>query len=239
MRDVRVYAIHDARTVARIAGADPPTCESLALSVEDPSKVLFSFMGGNPLASNWLAELDLPGDRITCWSGSLAPEAIDDDGLFTADPRNWMSPGTEALDAFLDGVVQPLERSGRTLCLLPHARHVLSDVQGSINLVRSRAGQPVEVALAPIALLTPSMLEALEDHLERSFDTLSEHAPFLLLHDAIIDTEEERLIPAPLGSGIIEKDILLSMIERHWPTEKPVVLLAENLPAQLEWLGTR
>jgi hypothetical protein len=234
---VRIYALHDASTVARIAGADPPQCESLALATDDPSDVLFSFVGGNPLAPDWLAELDLPGERIASWSGTLAHDSVENDDLFAAHPHNWMGPGAEALDTFLDGVIDPLANAGRTLCLLPHARHVLSDVQGSINLIRKRADQPIEVALAPIALLTPSMLDALADHLERAFDTLAEHAPFLLLTDAVIDQTSEHLRTVPLGAGIIERETLLAAIERHWPPEKPLVIMANDLADQVAWLA--
>lgn len=234
---MRIFALHDASTVARIAGADPPTCESLALSTEDPSEVLFSFVGGNPLGPGWLAELDLPGDRISCWSGTLAFDAQEKGDLFAAHPHNWMSPGPQALARFLDGVIEPLADAGRTICLVPHVRHVLSDVQGSINLIRKRSGQPIEVALAPIAMLAPSMLDALEDHLERAFDTLAEHAPFLFLTDAVLDETNERLLPVPLGAGMIDRDVVLAAIESHWPPEKPVVVIAKDLTDQIAWVS--
>lgn len=233
---MRIYALHDASTVARIAGADPPTFESLALSTDDPSDALYSFVGGNPLAQDWLAELDLPSERIACWSGTLAFDAVETGDLFAAHPHNWMESGSDALRKFLDGVVDPLVTAGRTLSIIPHARHVLSDVQSSINLIREREGQPIEVALAPIAFLTPSMLEAFEDHLERSFDTLAEHAPFLFLTDAIIDETDDRLCPVPLGAGMLDRKTILAAIERHWPYEKPVVILARDLADQISWL---
>lgn len=213
-------------------------CESLALSTDDPSDVLFAFVGENPLSPDWLVDLELPGDRIACWSGTLALEAVAEGDLFAAHPHNWMSPGPEALTNLLDDVIPILERTERTLCLLPHARHVLNDVQGSINLLRSRQGTPIEVALAPTALLTPSMLDALEDHLERSFDTLAEHAPFLYLHDAVIDEQDQRLLPVPLGEGIINRDLMRAAIERFWPAEKPIVVLANDLAGQSAWLNS-
>ena len=233
---MRLHALHDAATVARLAGADLPSCETMALDTDDPSHVLFSFVGGNPLGPGWLIDLDLPGDRIACWSGTLDHDSVADGELFSAHPHNWMSPGTEALDSFLDEMIPGLERHERTLCLIPHARHVLSDVQGSINLIRARGRTPIEIALAPVAMLTASMLETLEEHLERAFETLSEHAPFLYLHDAVIDEERDLLIPVPLGSGILDRTIMQEAIRRHWPEEKPVVIPAGDLPEQTEWL---
>jgi hypothetical protein len=232
-----LHALHDAATVARLAGVPKPACESLALSTKNPSEVLFSFVGENPLAPDWLVDLDLPGDRIACWSGTLDHEAVSRGDLFTAHPHNWMQPGAEALNHLLDQVTPGLERHQRTLCLIPHARHVLNDVQGSINLIRARTGSVIEVALAPTAMLTPSMLDVIEDHLIRSFETLAEHAPFLFLHDVTIDAEDERLLPAPLGSGVLDRDLMLRMIERYWPSERPIVILAGDIGEQTDWLS--
>ncbi|MCH2145183.1 MAG: hypothetical protein MK082_08565 [Phycisphaerales bacterium] len=232
-----LHALHDAATVARLAGAPCPECESLALSTENPSEVLFAFVGSNPLAPDWLVDLDLPGERIACWSGTLDPDAATSGDLFRAHPHNWMQPGGEALARLLDEITPGLERHGRRLCLVPHARHVLNDVQGSINLIRERAGSPIEVALAPASLLTPSMLGTLEDHLARCFETLAEHAPFLFLHDVQVDVEDDRLLPTPLGEGILDQEIVRRMIDRHWPEDRPIVIPAGDLAAQGAWLS--
>ena len=231
-----LHALHDAAVVARLAGADPPLCESLALSVENPSEVLFAFVGENPLAPDWLVDLDLPGERIACWSGTLDHDGVAAGDLFAACPRNWMHPGPEALAGLLDSVIPGLEKNGRRLCLFPHARHVLSDVQGSINLLRQRRNTPIEVALTPSSMLTPSMLDALEDHLERSFGTLAGESPLLFLHDVVVDEAGERLLPVPLGSGILDRETVLQAVRTHWPREKPIVVLGEALAEQTAWL---
>ncbi len=232
-----LHALHDAAVVARLAGADTPLCESLALSVEDPSEVLFAFVGDNPLAPDWLVDLDLPGERIACWSGTLDHDAVAAGDLFAACPRNWMHPGPEALASLLDSVIPGLERNGRSLCLFPHARHVLSDVQGSINLLRQRRNTPIEVALTPSSMLTPSMLDSLEDHLERSFGTLAGESPLLFLHDVVIDDTDDRLLPVPLGSGLLDRETVLKAVRAHWPPEKPIVILGESLAEQTAWLS--
>lgn len=232
-----LHALHDAGVVARLAGADPPLCESLALSVEDPSEVLFAFVGDNPLAPDWLVDLDLPGERIACWSGTLDHDSVAAGDLFAACPHNWMHPGPEALSNLLDSIIPGLEKNDRRLCLFPHARHVLSDVQGSINLLRQRRNTPIEVALTPSAMLTPSMLDSLEDHLERSFGTLAGESPLLFLHDVVIDKADERLLPVPLGSGILDRETVLEAVRAHWPREKPIVVLGEALAEQTAWLA--
>ena len=229
---MEVFVLHDARAVAGIAGVDVPACDSLALSADDPSQVLFAFVGGNPLSNDWLVDLELPGRRIAAWSGTLN----DGDDLFAAHPHNWMSPGSEALKRLLEELLPQFERSQRTLCLVPHARHVLSDVQGTINLARAHAGSALEIALAPGSLLVPSMLDTLEDHLERSFATLSEAASFLFIEDLAISEDGESLEPTSFGEGVLDKSLLHSAIKRHWPSDKPVVVRSANLAQQLDWL---
>jgi len=133
-----------------------------ALAVADESS--------NPLRS----PLDVAGaaacGRLVAWSGTLA------EGLFDADPRTWMAPGHDAFAAFCDAIVDPLRAHGVRLCFRPHARHVLSDVPSSVSFLRERAAAPFEVALAPATMLTPSMLDMLDDHLRRMFETLGGEA---------------------------------------------------------------
>ena len=231
---MNVFVLHDSGTIAAITGAQKPTCESLALATKAPSDVAFCFVGDNPLDPGWLIDNELPCDRIACWSGTLA----DGPDLFAAHPHNWMNPGRETLDALLDEMIPQLEKAARKLTLIPHARHVVSDVQGSINLVRERADTPVEVALAPTFLLTPSMIDVVEDHYTRAFETLAGPAPFLLLQDFVVDEEDpERLRTVPLGDGLLDRSMVRALLESHWDGEKPLVLGPGALPAQLEWLG--
>ena len=227
-----VYVLQDAKAVAGIAGVETPACEALALAVNDPSQVLFPFVGGNPLDPNWLIDLDLPGTRIASWSGTLA----EGEDLFAAHPHNWMSPGADALRTLLDELLPQFEQAERTLCLIPHARHVLNDVQGTINLARAHAGGALEIALAPGSLLVPSMLETLEDHLERSFSTLSEVASFLLIEDLALSEDGEQLCPTRFGEGVLDLSLLKDAVQRYWPADKPVVIRPGNLPEQLAWI---
>jgi len=231
---VNVFVLHDSGTIAAITGAQKPACDSMALAKNDPSEVAFCFVGDNPLGPGWLIDNELPSDRIACWSGTLA-EGPD---LFAPHPHNWMNPGRETLDAMLDEMVPQLEKAGRRLTLIPHARHVVSDVQGSINLIRERADTPIEVALAPTHFLTPSMTDVVEDHFTRAFETLAGPAPFLLLQDFVVDEEDpERLRTVPLGEGALDRTMTLSLVKHHWNSEKPLVLGPGSLPSQLEWLG--
>ena len=205
----------------------------MALDTTDPSRVLFSFIGGNPLGPDWLVDTDLPGERIACWSGTPIRSGRERD-LF-APIAQLDEPGLEALDRFLDEMIPGLERRDQAVPDPPCSSRAQRR-RGSINLIRARGGAPIEIALSPISLLTPSMLDTLEEHLERSFETLAEHAPFLHLHDAVIDRERDLLVPAPLGSGIIDATAIREAVHRHWPADKPVVIPAGDLPARSEWL---
>lgn len=231
---MNVFVLHESATIAAITGAQKPACDSLALATDDPSDVSFCFVGDNPLGAGWLIDNELPSDQIACWSGTLA-EGPD---LFAPHPHNWMNPGRESLDAFLDEMIPQLQKADRRLTLIPHARHVLSDVQGSINLVRERPETPVGVALAPTLLLTPSMIDVVEDHYTRAFETLAGPAPFLLLQDFVVDEDDpERLRKVPLGEGLLDRGMTCDLLKAHWDDTRPLVLGPGSLPDQLKWLG--
>ena len=195
---MNVYVLHESATIAAITGAQKPACDSLALATDDPSDVSFCFVGDNPLGAGWLIDNELPSDQIACWSGTLA-EGPD---LFAPHPHNWMNPGRESLDAFLDEMIPQLQKADRRLTLIPHARHVLSDVQGSINLVRERPKTPVGVALAPTLLLTPSMIDVVEDHYTRE---PSRHWPALRRSFCCRISWWTRMIPNDFGRCLSEK----------------------------------
>ena len=161
---MNLFIEHDAATLARMTGSPHPHCQTIIVKHGNASTVLASSHAGNPLAGDWLADLDAPGDRILCWSGTLADE------LFESDPRTWGSSGREALGRFCDDVLSQVKAHDRTLCFHPHARHVLNDVPSCLTFLRGRAGQPFEVALAPASLLEPSMLDRLDEHLQRQFE---------------------------------------------------------------------
>ena len=143
---------HDAAALAMLLDSPPPECASVAVRLGAPSEVLGFRIGGNPLdprddAEPWAFDPSLPGSLVFTWSGTLAPEP------FAPDPRNWTRQGQEAFAAFCDQVRPAMEREERTLCVQPHARHALSDVQGALNFLRTRNGQPFGVAFAPASIL--------------------------------------------------------------------------------------
>ena len=97
--------------------------------------------------------------------------------------------------------------------------------------------QTDRLALAPGAMLTPSMLGQQDEHLERAFDTLAEFAPFLYLYDVAVDDSGENLLPVPLGEGELDGEIVRQLIQSAWPSNKPIVLRSQRLAEQCTWLA--
>jgi hypothetical protein len=227
---MNLYLHHDAKALARLVGATYPCCEGIFVGHGRlAGRPLASFADGNPLSEDWALDIELPGDHIVCWSGTLADE------LFGDEPRTWMREGHAAFRAFCDAAAPTLVAQSRTVAFRPHARHVLSDVQGCVNLLREREGQPFEVAVGPVDLLTPSMLGDVEDHLHRIISTLAPRAAMFLLHDGVV--EGEILRPVPLGQGVLPRDLVRSLLRDYAPADLPIVLLPQDLQTQLGWLA--
>ena len=225
--------MHDARTLARLAGATAPACDALACRLGEPNRVAAAWMEGNPLAPGWLACAEVPAPRLFCWSGSLADEP------FASHPANWMRPGRAALDALVNAASPALEAQGRSLCLRPHLRQVLSDAQGCLRFLTDHAGLPVQVALCPADMIAAQMLRDLPDHLERLFASLGPRAALVLLEDIGPAGEDDPPNPVPLGKGALPRDLVRELIARHVPAETPIVLRPAELADQLAWLGAQ
>jgi hypothetical protein len=227
---MNIYLHHDAKALARLVGATHPCCEGIFIG-HGPlaGRALASFADGNPLSEEWMLDIELPGERIVCWSGTLASE------LFGDEPRTWMGDGHQAFRQFCDSAAPTLLAQRRTLAFRPHARHVLSDVQGCVNLLRERDGQPFEIAVGPVDLLTPGMLGDIEDHLRRIIPILAPRATMFLLHDGVIDGENLRSVP--LGQGLLPRDLLRGLLRDYAPADLPIVLVPREIERQLEWLG--
>ena len=227
---MNLYVHHDAKALARLVGATSPCCEGVFVGHgANAGRALASFADGNPLADDWALDIELPGERIVCWSGTLA------ESLFGDEPRTWMREGHAAFRDFCDAAAPTLLAQRRTLAFRPHARHVLSDVQGCVNFLRERDGQPFDIAVGPADLLTPSMLGDIEDHLRRIIPGLAARSAMFLLHDAVVDGDLLR--PAPLGEGVLPRDLVCSLLSDHAPADLPIVLLPQRLEQQLAWLG--
>lgn len=174
--------------------------------------------GANPLAEGFT--LPDPGDArvVVLPAGTLADPA---EGPEAADPRNWMGFGRAALDAVVVPLARRLAAEGRRLVLLPHARHVLSDVPSCRRFLADHADLAVGVALAPAALLEPTMVGDVADHLERILRDLAPIAALAWLEDVVVAGDACRRVP--LGTGILPLAPLFAGISARLPAGTPII----------------
>ena len=229
---MRLCTILDTST-ARAVGIPDAVCD-LVVPHGTPVDAVASILPGNPLAEDWIGLVDLPGDLLVAWSGTLA------DDLFGDDPRTWMAAGHERFETFCDDIRDTLVAAGRKLCIRPHARHVLSDAQGTLDFLRRREGEPFGLALSPVDLLLPSMLPDAEDHYARILEFMVPKADLLFLADAMPgeamdDDEEPPMIPVPLGEGVLPRAAVMEAVNTRLPEDAPVVVAPRDLPTATAW----
>ncbi len=193
-------------------------------------------------------DADAPA-RVAMWSGGLGEGEVQSD-LFEADPRTWMSAGREAFAEGLERAAQAIRSRGGTICLRPHARHVLSDTPSLRTLLGVQKGGAVvgpppgiEILLDPIAMLTPRMLATVEDHLERVLSlvaTLPGVIGIVACNVAAASAEAlaadldegPALQRVPLHAGVIDPDLIVDAIRRHNSGGLPIVLEPGEADAQ-------
>jgi hypothetical protein len=242
-----IVALHDSRTLAALAGAPAPlACELVAAPLGAPGAPIGTFVGGNPLASDWAFDAELPGGTVLAWSGTLG------ESLFEGTPANWMR-GPAALDALCDELVPQLVRHGKRLVLVPHARHVLSDARSALTwwcgrlfpgerfelLPSAPAGpRPFGLALDLGAMLEPSMVADAEDHAQSLFASIGPRADLVILRDVRPDpADPESLVPCPLGEGVLPRGRVLELLARDVPESVPIAVPGAGLDRALAWLG--
>jgi hypothetical protein len=196
--------------------------------VDRPGEIVATVLAGNPLGDEGV-RLEARGRWLVAWSGTLADE------LFSPHPATWLRPGHEALASFCAVAASALGGGEQRLCFHPHARHVLSDPQSCLTFLRDHDGEPFDVALAPGSMLETSMLDDLEDHLRRSFEVLGERCAMVLLAD--VAPAADAVHPAPLGGGVLPRNVIMSLLRDLVPAETPIVLQDAKLEDQIGWLS--
>ena len=218
------------KRLATLAGV-PDAITDVVVPLGKPNQAMGAILEGNPLSENWIAALDVPGDTLISWSGTLAKD------LFGEDPRTWMQYGQNAFLEFCSSVAPALKKSKQTLLFRPHARHVLSDTQSSLDFSRKHEDGPFGLAVSPCDLIVPDMLKTLEDHLERILTFLAPQAQMIFIEDARPSPDGETMDHVPLGEGILPQELVRSLLHTHLPKDMPVVVSASESAAALEWLG--
>lgn len=179
---------------------------------------------GNPV-ERAPAEGDGP---LVCFSGWAGDQPRAGEGVFASSFETWGPIGRGLWADVLEG----LAGTGRVVRLRPHARHLLSDPQGCLNLLRERGTQgsrgPFEVILEPAALLTADMLETAADHVDRALEALlgRSDVPAVVLSDAeLVESEagpELRLVPPGAEGGVLGEALLRKLAGAAVEAGKPV-----------------
>lgn len=234
---VNLHIEHDATLLSKLSGAPKPACDSLIIKHGSANVVLAAALHANPLGGDWLADLDAPASRMLTWSGTLGH------ALFEPDPRTWMKPGKEALARFCDEIAPQLRQHQRALCFQPHARHVLNDAPSCLTFLRERSGQGFEVAFAPASMLEPSMIDRLEEHLQRLFEGLGDKCPMVMLNDVQVVTNadgDQHCKTTALGEGLFPREVIRSFLNSCVPRDTPIVIDGRaggtSIQRQIDWL---
>jgi len=182
-----------------------------------PAGALANLWSGNPL--------ELPPEPETTpesrapwivWSGSLASD------LTTPELRNWMGPGLAALAPAVAGLAAQAQERGSRLLIRPHARHILCDALSTRRWLEEQDAASIGLALDPLALLEPPMLDAAEEHLERIFETLGPLSEALLCFGHAGEP-----LDAPLQRADLAR-LCIRLAEETAPGARMVVLSPES-----------
>lgn len=182
-----------------------------------------------------------PEQTTVVWSGWFDDQARPEAGVFHHDPRTWTALGWETLEARLAEVLPMFEAADARLLLRPHVRHVISDAPSIRRILGKFETPALGILLEPAAMLTAAMAADARDHLTRMLEALAHHervAAILLTGAQRPDPhhDEETLIPAPLTTGVLDRQDLLAILREHGPFERPLALFDQDVPAQLDLL---
>ncbi len=153
----------------------------------------------------------------------------------TENSAPWQMWSNAGHEAFAQAIARALgqRQPDQQLCVLPDANDVISDLPSALGVVTS-AQEGLSVALAPAQILTNSMLGSLEDHLLRVFEVMARRCNLIYLTD--LRREGEDLVACPLGQGLLPRRLILDLLEAWRPPACPVVIMAENVSDQFDWL---
>lgn len=164
-------------------------------------------------------------------SGSLAAT------MDEAEPRNWLGEGFASLRQWCDRLATMLDENAvaAELWLVPHARHILNDVQSVRAFLRERESDArFGVALAPADLFEPGMVRHALDHFERILDAAATQAAAVIVSDATPMPDGQSLRLCPLGLGVLDTRAMFAAVRRWTPASTPVILRTPGLMDRVE-----
>ncbi|MBM4008321.1 MAG: hypothetical protein FJ285_01870 [Planctomycetes bacterium] len=196
----------------------------------------FALVPGNPQSAAW-RHPPISASASTpwlCWSGSLASQP------FAPDPRNWMRVGQEAFQHWTERLAAECTagsegaRPHAPCCaVLPHHAQLLSDLSGQMRLWHQYGSAGIGSVLHPAALIAPSMLRDLEDHLLRAFTMLGSRCILCILQDiepVQHDGEIAEIRLVPWGSGQMPHALVERLLNEHVPAHIPLCVPGDPLP---------
>ncbi len=201
-----------------LSDPDPPPVGG-SFSFMPSSDPLFIWIAGNPLGASWADALERTlarapaGSTLLCWSGTLA------DGLFDGDFRNWTRPGKAAFDRWLDATRTRLGShvGGHRLGIVAHHTHILSDVSSQMRLWHELHEHEIATVLHPAALIAPSMVRDLNDHLTRAISMVGPRCTLCILED--ITAAGDRI---PWGTGALPHQQVHALLREFLPPSTPL-----------------
>ena len=201
----------------------------------------------NLLRDGWSFAPERPGLHVA-WSGTMG------DTLWEPHPRTWAAPGWARLEAAVTRAAPMFHAAGATLALRTHARHVLGDPHSALRFAQwlnasGGVGGAVMMLADPIGWLTPGMIEAAEEHLERIFDgVLTLHATGRLSGVVLTNLEAAAAVGrdaiddgAPMARGPVHAGAItpewIARGVRRMPADMAVFLEGGAEEAQQQWLA--
>lgn len=155
--------------------------------------------------------------------------------------------GAEALLRVLSGeglarLIEAMEETsvrlaelGTRLCVRPGAGEVVSDIPSCLTLLRSPVAARVGLVVEPAGLLTPSMVERADDHLERIYSALGEHPG---VDAVVLSSPDARARPVGLhhGEGLVDGRRVIELAARFCGPGVDWMILDDEPAGQVELL---
>lgn len=218
------------RTGHTLQTHDPPSTGGSFFVDETLPPHTFYWIGGNPQSPVWKSSFDAAlalvprKSTLLCWSGTFADE------FFGGDVRNWSSPGKPALERWLDATLDQLAAhgAGHTLGIVPHHTHLLSDISGQMRLWHSRRERGLATILHPAAIIAPSMMRDVNDHLTRAISSLGERCDLCILEDIALaanpPTEDVTFDRVSWHEGMLAHDFVHRLLAQYLSPTTPILL---------------
>lgn len=155
--------------------------------------------------------------------------------------RTWGPHGAMAFNGWCDRLrawKQEGKSGARRALIRPQHTDVLSDIQGCVSFARAeKAG--LEIAMDPVGLLAPSMVESAADHLLRFRDAFDTGVAIgaVVLTNLSVD-ERGGIVPTPVHRGLIASELLRPFAALATALDVPLVMMAEGETAQEELVNS-